>query len=426
MGFKSGDSVVINVSGGGGGGNVIWPVPGTPQTFPPSEHNHDERYYRKEEVDGNINHVTEMLQGKVKAKPDDEPDYLQNKVDGTTIAVEGSELKVVGVNGMMSPAQINTLLAGAIENYQVQIDNLKDLVNALSSGGDLLDRFETYADLMQVSNKTNGDWAIVLNDEMHDDRRSWYVYSGNLDAWLYIGDVDIVDQFIALQDTPGSFVGQDGKVLRVDEANERVVFDVVRWSEIAERPSSTITQIDDAVSKRHDHSNKPALDRIGIIEQDGEKILTIDGIPYKPKKEKKGILSAYLGSTITVEENSYIKWNSIKPLSTIPYDSNTGLFTLTPGKSYKVIVSVMGAISNYITIHFARGTEKVKSAPHSVVYGATTVNNRGGSGVLVTTFTIGETSEGKYGILVGEIGGASSVDLFGSRTMLYIEEITDI
>lgn len=413
--------------GGGEAGSVDWAnVTNKPQTYPPSEHNHDDRYNTKEDVQGIIDFVTEQMEqerGKVRTFSDDEPDFLKNKVDAVTVGVRGSEVFVKSIDGLnLGVADLNTALEGTEGNIQTQIDDINDLLASVTAGMRFIGKFESFAELNGIVNKSNGDLAVVLTDETRDDTRSMYVYSEDKGMWEFIGAFTFSDEFTALKDTPTSYAGADGKVVKV--AGERLVFDDVDYANLANKPSSTITQIDDAVAKRHEHGNKVTLDRIGIIEQEGEKILTIDGIPYEPKREKKEIFSAYLSSSsITVEANNYIKWDTVKPLSNIPYDPNTGLFKLTPGRSYKVIVSVMGEISSYITVHFARGAEKVRSNPYGTVYGATTVTNRGGSGVLATTFTIGESSAGLYGILVGEIGGKESVRLFNNRTMIMVEEI---
>lgn len=414
--------------GDGGSGTVRWDnVTEKPQTYPPSKHDHNDIYFTKEETQGHMDFVTNLMeqkQGKVATHSDDTPDFLGNKVDNVTIEVADNELKVKSVDGLLiGTAQLNTWLSGTSGNIQNQINNILNTLSAFASGMDYRGKFETYADLNSVSIKKNGDLAVVLSDEDKNDSRTLRIYNESLEYWEFVGAFEFSDEFIALSDTPSSYVGADGQYVRVDETNNQLVFSDIDYSDLKNKPNSTITAIDDAVSKRHEHPNISELNSIGIIEENGEKFITLDGIPYEPKKEPKEVLSAYLNSAITVNANDYIKWNAVKPLSTIPYDPDTGLFTLTPGKSYKVFVSVMGEISNYITIHFARGAEKVKSAPYSVVYGATTVNNRGGSGTLVTTFTIGESSAGLYGILVGEIGGKESVQLFSERTMLYIEEI---
>ena len=48
----------------------------------------------------------------------------------------------------------------------------------------------------------------------------------------------------------------------------------VSWSALSGKPSSTVSDIDDAVSKRHTHANKSQLDK---IDQDGDGNLTYDG-----------------------------------------------------------------------------------------------------------------------------------------------------
>lgn len=40
---------------------------------------------------------------------------------------------------------------------------------------------------------------------------------------------------------------------------------VVSWADIKNRPTSTVTQIDDTVSKAHTHTNKAVLDSIGDV-----------------------------------------------------------------------------------------------------------------------------------------------------------------
>src|SRR5690606_4835958 len=131
----------------------------------PSPHSHDE-YYTKEQTDNRINSAAAMLQGKVMAKPDDQPDYLQNKVDGSTIAVEGSELKAKSLDGLtLTPQQINALLAGGTENIPNQINDLYMTLAALSAGMRYRGKFETHAELTGIGNMDGGDLAVVLADE---------------------------------------------------------------------------------------------------------------------------------------------------------------------------------------------------------------------------------------------------------------------
>src|SRR5690625_1424187 len=69
----------------------------------PANHNHDDRYYTKNEVDAGLDFIAESLRGeahKVKTFAGDEPDFLRNKVDNITLEVIGSELRVKSLSGL--------------------------------------------------------------------------------------------------------------------------------------------------------------------------------------------------------------------------------------------------------------------------------------------------------------------------------------
>src|SRR5690625_5300134 len=64
--------LLSNVGNGeGGGGITTWhDVTNKPSTFPPTEHNHDDRYYTKEEATDHVNFVRDLMeqeQGKIAA-----------------------------------------------------------------------------------------------------------------------------------------------------------------------------------------------------------------------------------------------------------------------------------------------------------------------------------------------------------------------
>ena len=54
---------------------------------------------------------------------------------------------------------------------------------------------------------------------------------------------------------------------------------VLSWANITGKPTSSPAQIDDAVTKRHSHANKVALDRLGL---DNDGSLTVDGSAMLP------------------------------------------------------------------------------------------------------------------------------------------------
>ena len=53
----------------------------------------------------------------------------------------------------------------------------------------------------------------------------------------------------------------------------------LHWENINGRPTSAVADIDDAVSKRHSHSNINDLNRIG---HNADSLLTIDGVAINP------------------------------------------------------------------------------------------------------------------------------------------------
>src|SRR5690606_21105906 len=106
--------------------------------------------------------------------------------------------------------------------------------------------------------KKNGNLVVVLADESRSGGRSMYVYSEDKGMWEFIGEFTFTDEFLALKDTPTSYEGADGKVVKV--AGERLVFGDVDYGNLLNKPKSTITQIDDSVAKKHEHSNLQLLE----------------------------------------------------------------------------------------------------------------------------------------------------------------------
>jgi hypothetical protein len=342
----------LGIGGGGGeAGSVGWAnVTNKPQTYPPSEHNHDDRYNTKEDVQGIVDFVTEQIereQGKVRTFSDDEPDFLKNKVDAVTVGVRGSEVFVKSIDGLnLGVADLNTALEGTEGNIQTQIDDINDLLASVTAGMRFIGKLESFAELNGIVNKSNGDLAVVLTDETRDDNRSMYVYSEDKGMWEFIGAFTFSDEFTALKDTPSSYTGADGKVVKV--AGERLVFDDVDYANLANKPSSTITQIDDAVAKSHEHNNAEDLAKLGVNES-GE--LTINGVIYAPKSKPKQYLYARrTGSEQSLTVGTTCIFNRKYGGEGIAYDANSGVFTLEAGKTYRVFVTASIKTEGYVIL----------------------------------------------------------------------------
>src|SRR5690625_649913 len=363
---------ITNQSGEGGGGDfdgtVDWEnITNKPTTFPSAEHDHDDRYNTKEDVQDIIDFTRNQMkaeQGKVMAHAGDEPAYLDSKVDNVTAVVEGNELKVKSIDGLtIGVASINSWLSGTEDNIQTQIDSINDSLIALSAGMRYMGKFETYADLQAIATMEGGDLAVVLADETRGDGRSIYVYRDDLGVWDFIGEFTFSDEFTALKDTPTSYAGADGKVVKV--ASNRLVFDDVDYADLTNKPTSTVTQIDDAVAKRHEHNNADSLAKLGV-NSDGE--LTINGVVYAPKTEmpvKHRLYARRTGTEQSLTAGTDCVFNTKYGGSGIPYNTSTGVFTLEAGKTYRVFVTASINTEGYVILHLVSASNNAVTSDNN-------------------------------------------------------------
>ena len=66
--------------------------------------------------------------------------------------------------------------------------------------------------------------------------------------------------------------GDNTQWVKISEAESMDI--TLNWSDIVGKPSSSVANIDDAVTKRHSHANKTQLDKVS---EDGDGNLTYDG-----------------------------------------------------------------------------------------------------------------------------------------------------
>src|SRR5690625_3740134 len=361
---------VVNPSEGGGGvaDEVAWEsVTDKHAKYPPEAHSHDDRYNTKEDVQDIIDFTRDQMkaeQGKIMTHADDEPAYLESKVDNITAVIDGNELKVKNIDGLLiGVASINSWLSGTEDNIQSQIDSINESLVALTSGMRYMGKFETYSDLQAVSSMEGGDLAVVLSDETRGGGRSIYVYRDDVGAWDFIGEFTFSDEFIALKDTPTSYADADGKVVKV--AGERLVFSDVDYGDLANKPSSTITQIDDAVAKRHEHNNAEDLAKLGVNES-GE--LTINGVIYAPKsvqQPKQYLYARRTGSEQSLSAGTTCIFNRKYGGEGIAYDTNSGVFTLEAGKTYRVFVTASIRTDGYVIMRLVSASGNAVTADNN-------------------------------------------------------------
>jgi len=391
---------VTEIGGGGGVSETIsWSnVQNKPTTFPPSEHNHDGRYYTKSEVD--------------------EPGFLAARVDNQTIQVQGGELKARTLEGLtLSTAQMNALLAGGTENIPGQINDIYMTLAALSAGMYYLGKFESKADLTAVAAMNNGDLAVVLTDESRSDARSMYVYNDTLGVWDFIGAFEFADTFTGLSDTPAGY--DDGKYLR--SGINGLYFDNIRYGDITDKPERTKTQIEQAVDKTHEHSNIASLNRVAVDEQGH---ITVDGAPYVPfVPAKQRLYARRTGSEQAITEGGACIFNT-KYDGDIPYNTATGVFTLEADKTYRVMVTASIKTTGFVILHLVdANTDVVTSDNNRAIW--TDINttatawHEASAGPLLAYVTPTVTTE--YKIRVASVNGEAS--LRNGFSALEIQEV---
>src|SRR5690625_2496291 len=254
---------------------------------------------------------------------------------------------------------MNEWLAVTSGNIQTQIDGLGDTITGIAGGMTFKGIEETRADLDAWTNVENGDVVVVLADETRDDGRSMYVYNDDLGKWDYIGTFTFTTEFTALSDTPNNY--QSGKYLR--SSSSGIIYDDVDYQTLKNKPESTITEIDSAVVKAHEHSNKSALDTLDVNDN-GE--LTINGVVHAPKSKPKQYLYARrTGSEQSLTDGTTCIFNRKYGGDGIPYDTSTGVFTLEAGKTYRVFVTASIKTDGYVIMRLVTASGNAVTADNS-------------------------------------------------------------
>lgn len=231
-------------------------------------------------VDGKVNALELALTaslGKVKVNEADTADYLGTKLHSTIELAEG-KLKVVGVDGLtVGVADINTWLTGTESNIQTQINDVKNELEALSTGLNYVGNFGTLALLEARTGNLNGDLAVVNNEGL-GEASTLYVYSETTTAWLPLGKFEFSETFIGLKDTPTNYDGSTGKVLKSNGTG--VVFGDVNYEDLVGKPDVSVADIEDAIAKKHEHTNEATLNKLG---EDVNGNPTYNGSPITPQ-----------------------------------------------------------------------------------------------------------------------------------------------
>ena len=231
--------------------------------------------------------------------------------------IDGNESKVLGLLKMYSRMGAFPLDATSVFNTK------EDLLAYINETG-------SYAYPGQVVAVANGDVTNIA----HDDDYSLYIIRSDrtiqeIGKNLTFASVDEATTFI---DTSRSSI-RAGELITVADANNgyslymvrddyslhRLSFEAsdipdVSWSTLQGKPVSSPDNIDDAVAKKHEHTNKETLDKISEIDgqpsYDGNKIAYKSDVAWEKLEDKPttlagfGITDAYTSAQV---DNQFVK-----------------------------------------------------------------------------------------------------------------------
>ncbi len=148
-----------------------------------------------------------------------------------------------------SPNYVEMYVTGTAGTTVKRILNETDIQGMITASLSGLGSMEIVADITARNALTpiNGAVCLVLDasaDATVDSGAATYVYRTSNTTWIKIAEYESLD--LALT-----------------------------WSALQNKPTSAVADIDDAVTKRHSHTNKTQLDKVG---EDGGGLLTYNGL----------------------------------------------------------------------------------------------------------------------------------------------------
>ena len=153
--------------------------------------------------------------------------------------------KAKTLHGLLASLTELNQLVGATDNIQAQI-------NALSNVTRFLGTVQQFTDLaIEYPTPESKDMVIVLSDSTHDLDTSIYIHNGT--DWVYSGTFE--SEVRNFSSNPLNLASEVTGIL--DESN--ISNTLIRRTELM----SSMPNIDDAVTKKHDHTNKEDIDKIG-------------------------------------------------------------------------------------------------------------------------------------------------------------------
>ena len=226
---------------------------------------------------------------KVKLNSVTDAKYLSELIDNSTI--EADEInnclvvkKIYGQN--VTVTEIN-FLTGVTSNIQEQINNLGKPMTMYGV-------FGTKAELIASTDPapTDGNTAIVIADEEHDNKQMTYIYIASTSTWTPVTESSIRVRDLSTEpvdlstETTGTLPkGKiDAAIARLADVLDKSTYrgtgdGIVKKADTLTGLTATISQLNQVISDSHTHANKAMLDKIvsngvgsGFLADNGEYI----------------------------------------------------------------------------------------------------------------------------------------------------------
>lgn len=267
----------------------------------------DELDSKSEINKSNINNNTFDLdnvknnQGKIKLNVDDTEDYINNKIDNSTIQIENNKLVVKNINGLIVPVETINLLQGTTSNIQEQI-------NGFTQAFHLLGAKNTKIELDAIVDMQIGDSWIVNTDESQGNVRDWYTYTSS--GWIQMGVVEInVRDFlinpINLETEVTGILSQE----KIDLTNLVKQSDLINYLDKNTYDSNNNGQVDKSDNSDNLNGNNSdyytAANNINVLTDNFNKNLTVEDNTVQKALEKLDKLTSGSGSGGDVDLSNY-------------------------------------------------------------------------------------------------------------------------
>ena len=170
--------------------------------------------------------------------------YKETTLPGT---LEANSVYLIAPAG--SPNYVEMYVTGTSASTVKRILNEADISAMITAALSGVGSTEIVADIAARNALTpsNGSMCLVLDasdDPTVASGAATYIYQTSGTAWIKIAEYESLDLELT-------------------------------WANIQNKPTSAVADIDDAVAKRHSHTNKTQLDKVG---EDGSGLLTYNGL----------------------------------------------------------------------------------------------------------------------------------------------------